>query len=180
MGKNWGVGDHCYWIDVKTAMTVELSETAKRRLKSLPLGDRINISGITTTPLLAAHSLTSSGEWSEFWAALFRRPSSMRGLDKYLSISEAAYYSTEWHFGCREPTPSVTIWLAPTRPQIMGKRRDDAGGHGHTLCSFRHVDPRRQRRLKREHLCRERELKVAFRKATCRQTPSFISLLPRT
>jgi hypothetical protein len=55
---------------------------------------------------------------------------------------------------------------ASITPGFVGKRRDDASGHGYTLRALRHADSRREDGSKKKApVLGERELKVNFRKS---------------
>ena len=156
-GKNWGVGDHCYWIDVKTDDSRIIGDGQIVGLEVSPgWGDRINISGIynytaTGGPLLDEQGRVVGILGGALPASLINSV----GSDISTDISEAAYYSTGG--------TSVAASLLPQSVGSAATSLKDLWAKGEmmpvvtdTLCSFRHADPRRQRRLKKESTCARR------------------------
>jgi len=61
-GKNWSVGDHCYWIDVKTDGSRIIGDGQIVGLEASPgWGDRINISGIYNYTAIGGPLLDEQG-----------------------------------------------------------------------------------------------------------------------
>jgi len=166
-GKNWGVGDHCYWIDVKTDDSRIIGDGQIVGLEVSPgWGDRINISGIynytaTGGPLLDEQGRVVGILGGALPASLINSV----GSDISTDISEAAYYSTGG--------TSVAASLLPQSVGSAATSLKDLWAKGEMMpvvTDTRYVlfgmliQGAKDGSKKRAPVPGERELKVAFRK----------------
>jgi hypothetical protein len=95
-GKNWSVGDHCYWIDVKTDGSRIIGDGQIVGLEASPgWGDRINISGIYTYTATGGPLLDEQGRVvGILGGALPASFINSVGSEARTDTSEAAYYAT--------------------------------------------------------------------------------------
>ncbi len=167
-GKNWSVGDHCYWIDVKSDGSRIIADGQIVGLEAAPgWGDRINISGIYNYTAIGGPLVDEQGRVIGILGGAL--PASfVNGMasDSRTDVSEAFYYSTGG--------TSVAVSLLPQSVGSAPVSLQDLWAKGEMIPAVTDtryvlfgmlIQGSKDTSKKKAPVVGERELKVSFRRS---------------